>query len=319
MTTRQPYRALRRVPPILVGAGLLAALSLVWSGYAITDLMHSGRFGLSVAVAGDIGWLTVLWAEYRGVTITIGKRTVDAAAAGLAIALGVAVLLGLHGHDAHSVGQTIAGPFVVLIGKAVWAYALASLRDPAALTPEQLAEIHSVMRDSEYTARLHHAQLDQLDQAADAEIARIRAEARMTLARDEADFEIALERLEKRAQIERRAPLALHGQPMLGPTPPAPITGEQIADQIASTANTPTNTPPEQTPNTPLDRANIDCEQPNSKPIIADVVRDQIASTANNADAVDAVMRIIPDANRGSVAAAVRRARSKNDMKDGYA
>ena len=56
-------------PPIFYGAALLAALSLIWSGYAITDLMHSGPFGLSVALAGDIGWLTVLWAEARGVTI----------------------------------------------------------------------------------------------------------------------------------------------------------------------------------------------------------------------------------------------------------
>jgi hypothetical protein len=54
-------------PPILYGAYALAGLSLAWSGYAITDLMNSGKFGLSVALAGDIGWLTVLWAEHRGV------------------------------------------------------------------------------------------------------------------------------------------------------------------------------------------------------------------------------------------------------------
>jgi len=49
-----------RQPPIVYGAALLSVLSLFWSAYAITDLMQSGRFGLSVALAGDIGWITVL-------------------------------------------------------------------------------------------------------------------------------------------------------------------------------------------------------------------------------------------------------------------
>ncbi|KUH38400.1 MULTISPECIES: winged helix-turn-helix transcriptional regulator [Streptomyces] len=207
------------IPPILIGASLLAALSLIWSAYAITDLMHAGRFGLSVAIAGDIGWLTILWAEYR--RITIAGRTWAAPAAGWAIAFGVAVLLALHGAEEDSSGQTFAGPFIVLVGKVVWMIALASLRDPAALTADQEAAIHEVMRDSEFTARLNQAERDRIDRTADAEIARIRAEARITLARDDADFEVALERLEKRAQIERRSPLALTtGSPWTAPAQP---------------------------------------------------------------------------------------------------
>jgi hypothetical protein len=196
-----------RQPAIIYGAGLLAALSLLWSAYAITDLMQSGPFGLSVAVAGDIGWVTVLWAEYRGVTIA--GRTWAAPLTGWIIAVAVGVLLVLHGVEEDSTPQAIAGPFVVLVGKAVWTFALAAMKDPAALTPEQEAEIHSVIRDSEYTARLHQAGLDQLTRSADAEIARIKAEARTVLARDSADFRISLERMEKRAEIQRRTPLAL--------------------------------------------------------------------------------------------------------------
>jgi hypothetical protein len=219
-------------PPILVGANLLAGLSLAWSAYAITDLMHSGPFGLSVAIAGDIGWITVLWAEYRGVTI--GGKKWAAPAAGWLIAVGVAALLVLHGADEGSHAQAIAGPFVVLIGKLVWTFALASLRDPAALTPEQLDEIHDVMRQSEYTARLHHAQLGQLDRAADAEIARIKAEARITLARDETDFEIALERIDKRARIERRSPIALSSSPArTGAAQPAEPTAQRAPEPQA--------------------------------------------------------------------------------------
>jgi hypothetical protein len=280
-------------PPILYGAYALAALSLIWSGYAITDLMHSGRFGLSVALAGDIGWITVLWAEYRGITITARGRAYSAAPAGWAIALGVATLLVLHGHDEHSTAQAIAGPFVVLVGKVVWTFALAALRDPAALTPDQEAEIASVMRDSEYEARLHAAQLDQLDRAADSEIARIRAEARITLARDDTDAEITLERIDKRRAIERRTPLAIS---------PAPAReyGDHARDLLANTLLA--------TPSAPVPAsANTDREQP----ALADVVREQIAIHAENTDATQAVLAILPAANPKSAAAAVRRARAK--------
>lgn len=292
-------KTLRRLPPILVGAYLLAGLSLVWSGYAITDLMNSGRFGLSVALAGDIGWITVMWAEYRRVTIH-GKTWV-APAVGWLIALGVGLLLVLHGIDEQSRAQAIAGPFVVLVGKAVATFALASLRDPAALTAEQEAEIHSVMRDSAYEARLHLAQLKQLERAADAATARIRAEARVTLVRDETDFEIALERLEKRAAIERKSPLAL--------------TTEQRPEQIASTApnttitsaSTPPNATREQIAGQAATSPNPDREQPS----IAELVREHVANTTTNPEAVDRIMKIVPDANRESVAAAVRRERRK--------
>ncbi|WP_406336619.1 hypothetical protein OG814_33250 [Streptomyces zaomyceticus] len=219
-------------PPILYGAYALAGLSLIWSGYAITDLINSGWFGLSVALAGDIGWITVMWAEHR----RLGGRY--ATVAGWVIALMVGALLVLHGVLAHDLGQAIAGPFVVLVGKTVASFALLAMRDPAALTAEQEAEIHSVMRDSEYEARLHGARLNQLDQAADAEIARIQAEARIRLARDDADFEIGLQRLEKRAAIERNTPLALTAaQPVEPAEPPAQAAIQQIGESFPAPGN----------------------------------------------------------------------------------
>lgn len=187
-------------PPILYGAAILAVLSLAWSGYAIADLMHSGKFGLSVAFAGDVGWITVLWAEYKGVTL--GGRRWAPTAAGWLIATGVALLLVIHGNEAGGHGQAIAGPFVVLVGKIVWAFALEAMKDPAAPTPEQRAELHTLMRDTAHETGMLHAR-------AQARIAEIRAEASVTLARDEADFEISIERMEKRAELGRRTPLAL--------------------------------------------------------------------------------------------------------------
>lgn len=296
-------------PPILYGAGLLAVLSLAWSGYAITDLMDSGKFGLSVALAGDIGWITVLWAEYKGVRIE-GHRW-PAVVAGWAIALGVAALLVIHGNEAGGRAQAIAGPFVVLVGKIVWAFALEAMRDPAGPTPDQQAELHAVMRDSAHEASMLHAR-------AKAKIARIRAEASVTLARDETDFEISMERLDKQAELQRRAPLALPPAP---PRPSAPdldeVTeqaiggvGEHDREHRTSAANTIASNPNairEQLANNAATSPNVDRDRPS----IADLVREQIANTTDNATAVRNVLAARPDANKESVAASVRRERKK--------
>lgn len=210
-------------PPILYGAGLLAVLSLAWSAYAITDLMDSGKFGLSVALAGDIGWITVLWAEYKGVTL--GGRRWAAVAAGWVIALGVAALLVIHGNEAGGRAQAIAGPFVVLVGKIVWAFALEAMKDPAGPTPEQQAELNAVLRDSAHEAGMLHAH-------ASAKIARIRAEASVTLVRDETDFEIGLERLDKQAELYRRSPIALPPAPPRASVPGFDEAAEQAVEVV---------------------------------------------------------------------------------------
>jgi hypothetical protein len=310
-------------PPIIYGAGALAALSLAWSAYSITGLMDSGPYGLTVAVAGDIGWVTVLWAEAHG--IPIAGRTWPAAAAGWLIAIGVGVLLAVHGAAAseHAMAQAIAGPFVVAVGKLVWLFALAALKDPAALTAEQEAEIHAVMRDSEHAARLHGAQLSGIERAADAEIARIRAEARTVLARDDADFEISLERVRKRGEIERRTPLALtSGTPQAssdrGAEQTIEVAGEHDREHGPSATNTIASNPNmirEQLANNAVTSPNADRE----RPPIAELVREQTANTSSNAEAIRGVMRLRPDANKDSVGAAVRRERRRINPKDGYA
>lgn len=292
---------LKARPPIVYGAVILAVLSLAWSAYSITDLMDSGPYGLTVALAGDIGWVTVLWAEAHGVTIA--GRAWPAVAAGWLIAVGVGVLLAVHGVAAHehATAQAIAGPFVVAVGKLVWLFALAALRDPAGPTSEQQSELNTVMRNSAHEAAMLHAR-------AQAEIARIRAQASVTLVRDETDFEIGLERIDKRAELHRRTPLALN--------PSTPATSfDQFAEQAIgehgeqppSTPSMLASSPSEQPANNPLNRANPVPEQPS----IADLVREQIANTTDNATAVRNVLAVRPDANKESVAASVRRERKK--------
>lgn len=276
-------------PPILYGAYALAGLSLIWSGYAITDLMHSGRFGLSVALAGDIGWITVMWAEHKR------RGGIPVVVAGWVIAVGVGFLLVLHGVDENSVPQAIAGPFVVLVAKGVATVALLVTRDPAALTAEQEAEINGVIRNGEHQARIRAALREDAQRAADDKIALIEQQARITMARDRADFRITLDRIEMRAEIERCSPIAI-----------APITPEQPPITLASTPEQPqASGRPEQ----PVTSVIADREQKS----IADLARDHVAIHPTNPAATDAICSLRPDADRDSVAAAVRRARQKLD------
>jgi len=288
-------KKIREAPPVLWGAVLLAVLSLLWSAYAITGLMDSGPFGGTVAVAGDIGWITVLWAEYQGVRVH-GRRW-PVTAAGWLIALGVAALLVIHGWQAGGLAQAVAGPFVVIVGKTVWTFVLAALADPAALTADQEEKIATLIRDADFEARKAVTDRERKDREADEKIAVIRAEARTVLARDTADFEITLARLDKRAEIDRRTPL------MLAPANMIANTAEHDREQIAITANTIASTGDHNT----MTRANTDREHPN----MADVVRQMIANTPNNSEAVANVLAIIPGANPQSVGAAVRRERRK--------
>lgn len=296
-------------PRIVQGARVLAALSVIWSGYAISDLMQSGPWGITVAIAGDIGWITVLWAEANRVRIY--GRTWPAIAAGWLIAAGVGVLLAVHGAQGPdgSWAQAMAGVLVIAVSKIVWLFALAATVDQTALTPEQEEEINAVIRDSEYETRLRRAR-------SDGEIACIEEEARTTLARDDADFRIVLERMRKHAEIDRNTPLAIapSGRPAEHPNMLAAPDREQPNTAANTLASNPNNVR-EQLANNAATSPNSDREQPS----IADLVRDQIASTTNNADAIRAVMTARPDANKESVAAAVRRERRKTQPKDGYA
>ncbi|MGW4670103.1 hypothetical protein [Streptomyces sp. NPDC004324] len=307
-------------PRIVQGARLLAALSVIWSGYAISDLMHSGPWGITVALAGDIGWITVLWAEAN--RVRIAGRTWPATAAGWLIAAGVGTLLAIHGAAGPdgSGARAAAGVLVITVSKIVWLFALASQTDPAALTDEQEAALADARRDQAYDAKLNEIALDGVEQDAAARIARIRAEGRVTLAQDDVDFEVQLERHAKLREIERRTPLALAAPPR--PGPPAAITEqantgqpEPVREQPSTIANTTAPTPStvrEQVANKATTSANPE----NGAPSMADLVREQVAATTNNRDAVDNVMRLVPAANRASVSAAVRRERRNTQ---GYA
>lgn len=289
--------ATKNRPPILYGAIALAVLSLIWSGYAITDLMQSGKFGLSVALAGDIGWITVLWAEYRGLAIA-GRRW-TAPVTGWAIAVGVATLLVFHGNEAGGKAQAIAGPFVVLVGKTVWAFALEAMRDRTAPTPEMVAEIDGLVRNATHEAAKLRVRTDTV-------INRIKAEAETTSARDEAEYQVALDRADKRASIQRRTPMELEASTTEPAGDGTADMAEQLRELIAIMGDRARDHAASNDANKQVNPANTDRDPVAN---IADLAREQIAITTSNTDAVRAILALRPDANKESVAAAVRRAR----------
>lgn len=284
-TRTAPRPRITALTPIAIAFTLV---SLCWTGWSITDLVQSGRWGILAAVSVDGLWGVVQYLSYKG----IGGRFIAAVEW---ITLGVACgLLGWHGWNiTHA--AAFAGALPPIVAKIAWTGDVRLRRDPTALTAEQEAEINSVIRDSEYIARRRAAEIKR--EAAE-EIALIRAQGKVAIERDEVTFQVELERIRKRDELSRRTPLGI--------SPSSGRPAEQPAEQIA-------NGPNEQIANSPLNRENPVA----GRPIIADLVREQVASTTNNSDAIRGVMAARPDANKDSVAAAVRRERRKVEKKAG--
>lgn len=211
--------------------------------------------------------------------LRIADRRWVVAAIGWAALAAVAGLLVWHGLTAGSYAMAAAGPLLPLGAKVVWLLALVDGRDPAALTDDEQAVIARMERGLTFEEARHRV-----------EMRRRQMDAELHLAEVDVDFRIEISRQDKGRELQRRAPIAI-----------SPITPEH--DPIV----------PEQP------RASGRPEQGPTSASIADLAREHIAITPNNTDAVNAILARRPDADRPSVAAAVRRARRNADgMKGGY-
>jgi hypothetical protein len=287
---------LTALTPIAIAFTLV---SLCWTGWSITDLVQSGKWGILAAVSVDGLWGVVQYLSYKGIG---GRLTAVIEWITLGVACG---LLAWHGWNiTHA--AAFAGALPPIVAKIAWTGDIRLRRDPTALTPEQEAEINTVIRDSEYIARRRTAEIER--EAAE-EIALIRAQGKVTIERDDVTFQVELERIRKRDELSRRTPLGITASS----EQPRGRAADQTATAIGEQPEQIASTPNEHSPNTALNRANEDPEQPS----IADLAREQIAITSDNTVAVDGVMALRPDANRDSVAAAVRRERRKAEKKAG--
>lgn len=282
--------------PLTPVATFFTAVSLSWTGYSVTDLIHSGTWGLLAAVSVDGLWAVVQYLEYKG----IGGRTTKAL--GWAALAGACTLLGYHAWSINW-GAVIASVLPPVVAKIAWIGDIRLRHNPAALTPEEVAALARMERGMVFEEREHDIRMRQQ---------RMRAE--LLVSEVSTDFDIEVMRQDRARDLQRRAPLAL---PAAAPAPfdrvaeqSIEAVGEHDREHGPSTTNTIASNPNtirEQLANNAVTSPNADREQPS----IADLVREQIANTTDNATAVRNVLAARPDANKESVAASVRRERKK--------
>lgn len=270
------------VSPLVYPAAALSAASLAWTTWSLVDLLGTGAIGLTVAAGADIVWASVIVAEARGIRIA-GYRWI-VPVIGWAALLAVATLLVWHGVRDGSIPMAAAGPLLPLGAKVVWLLAITDGRDPAALTDDERAVLARMERGMAFEEQQHRIEMRRREMAAEHALAEV-----------DVDFQIEFSRREKGRELQRRAPIAI-----------APITPEQPPITLAPASASGRPEPEPTSTNTVSEQASI-----------ADLARDHVAIHATNPAATDAIIALRPDADRPSVAAAVRRARRNLDGRTG--
>lgn len=191
-----PGATQRQRSPLLYPAVFLSLASLAWTTWSLVDLLGTGWIGFTVAAGSDIVWGSVIIAEARG--LRIAGRSWIVPALGWATLLIVAAFLAAHGMVRESIAMAAAGPFLPLGAKVVWALALADMRDPAALTHDELHQLARMERGMVFEEREHDIQMRQQ---------RMRAE--LIMAEVSTDFDIERMRQDRVRDLRHRAPLTL--------------------------------------------------------------------------------------------------------------
>ena len=194
MTTAPAAR--KRLSPLVYPAAALSIASLAWTTWSLVDLLGTGLIGVTVAVGADIIWGSVIIADARGLRIAGKHWTVPAL--GWATLLVVAAFLAWHGIAKHSMAIAAVGPFLPLGAKTIWVLALADMRDPAALTNEELHELARMERGMAFEEQQHRIEMRRRAMGAEFQMAEVAT-----------DFDIEVMRQERARELHRRRPLEL--------------------------------------------------------------------------------------------------------------
>lgn len=186
----------RRTSPLTALAAVLSFGSLIWTTVSLFDLLGAGWAGLSVALGADAVWGAVIYAEYRGVRIS-GKRW-PVAAFGWSALLAVATFLVWHGLAKDNMPMAVAGPFLPLGAKVIWVLALNAMRDPAALTDDDLLTLADMERHMAMEEAQHRIEMRRREMNAERQMSEVSV-----------DFDIELMRQDKTRELTRRRPLEL--------------------------------------------------------------------------------------------------------------
>lgn len=201
----------RNRSPLLYPAVFLSLASLAWTTWSLVDLIGAGVWGLTVAAGADIIWGSVILAEARGLRITVGKNQRNIVPAfGWASLAVVTIFLAWHGISEGSYAMAVGGPFLPLGAKVVWALALADMRDPAALTHEEVHALARMERGMTFEEAQHDIRMRQQ-----------RMGAELLMDQVSTDFDIEVMRQDRARDLQRRAPLSLTAGPAAQPVEPA--------------------------------------------------------------------------------------------------
>lgn len=213
----------RKRPLLIYPAALLSLASLAWTTWSLVDLLGTGTIGVTVAVGADIIWGAVIIAEARGVRIANRAWTVPAF--GWAALLVVAAFLAWHGIARDSLALAAAGPFLPLGAKTVWALALADMRDPAALTVDELHQLAAMERGMAFEEQQHRIEMRRRAMSAERQMTEVSA-----------DFDIELMRQDKARELHRRRPLELEsGDVSAAPSAPETSPGHAAGQDTGHT------------------------------------------------------------------------------------
>lgn len=219
----------RRSSPLLYPAAFLSLASLAWTTWSLVDLLGTGWIALTVAGGADFVWGSVIIAEARGLRVA-GKAWV-VPAIGWVTLLIVASFLALHGIEKDSLAMAAAGPFLPLGAKVIWVLALTDMRDPAALTHEELHTLAAMERGMAFEEQQHRIEMRRRAMGAE-----------LLMAEVSTDFDIELTRLDRERDLMRRRPLALtagdadEAQRITHHLPAAPHASDAAAALTASSA-----------------------------------------------------------------------------------
>lgn len=182
--------------PLVYPAGVLSAASLVWTTWSLVDLLGAGPVGITVAAGADIIWASVLVADARGLRVN-GRRWIVPFFGWVAL-LAVACFLTWHGISLGNAAMAVAGPFLPLGAKAIWMLAIADMRDPSALTDDELAALAVMERGMVFEEKQHRIEMRRREMGAELQIAEVGT-----------DFRIEIMRQDKARALQRQRPLEI--------------------------------------------------------------------------------------------------------------